>query len=272
LAPPAPKAGFSVPAAGWVHKEVGFTNTTVVSGPVAYRWAFGDGTTSTLASPAYVYDLPGEYTVALTATNLAGSDTATDAFTVYSEPAVDFTAAPLTGTYPLTVTFTSTATTIPPSDPTLVYLWQFGDGGSSHLPHPAHFYTEPGIYTVTLQVNNPAGGFALTRTSCITAYEPVKAGFVASPTVGIVPLAVHFADTSTGSVAAWEWAFGDGASSTLQYPSHTYTVTGVYTVSLTVRQAGGAALWPGGKDVLTRQQFVTVQVAHNVYLPWLLRN
>ena len=157
-------------------------------------------------------------------------------------------------------------------DPTLACLWQFGDGGSSRLPHPTHVYTKPGIYTVTLQVNNAAGGVTLTRTSCITAYAPVKAGFTASPTVGVAPLTVHFTDTSTGSVAAWEWAFGDGASSALRHPSHTYTVAGVYTVSLTVRQAGGAALWPGGTDVLTRQHFVTAQVAYNVYLPCLLHN
>jgi PKD repeat protein len=272
LAPPSPKVGFSVPAAGWVGQGIGFTNTTVVTGPVNYRWAFGDGTTSTLTSPTHVYNLPGEYTVALTATNLAGSDTATDTVTVYSKPAVDFAAAPLTGTYPLTVTFTSTATTTPLGDPTLAYLWQFGDGGSTRLPHPTYVYTKLGIYTVTLQVNNAAGGATLTRTSCITAYEPVKAGFTASPTVGVAPLTVHFTDTSTGSVAAWEWAFGDGASSALRHPSHTYTVAGVYTVSLTVRQAGGAALWPGGTDVLTRQHFVTVQVAYNVYLPCLLHN
>ncbi|HKY76464.1 MAG TPA: S8 family serine peptidase, partial [Acidimicrobiia bacterium] len=44
---------------------------------------------------------------------------------------------------------------------------------------------------------------------------------------------------SDGSITAWNWAFGDGASSTLQNPSHTYACSGTYTVSLRVTDDGG---------------------------------
>ncbi|MEN6517379.1 MAG: NosD domain-containing protein [Methanospirillum sp.] len=67
------------------------------------------------------------------------------------------------------------------------------------------------------------------------------ADFTAAPTAGTLPLQVLFTDTSAGSPASWAWSFGDGATSTLRSPNHTYAVTGAYTVSLTVRNAAGQA-------------------------------
>ncbi|MDD1667560.1 MAG: PKD domain-containing protein [Methanomicrobiales archaeon] len=65
------------------------------------------------------------------------------------------------------------------------------------------------------------------------------AGFTADPPSGAAPLTVSFTDTSTGSPAHWAWDFGDGTISSGQYPSHTYTTDGSYTVTLTVGSAVG---------------------------------
>lgn len=61
-----------------------------------------------------------------------------------------------------------------------------------------------------------------------------QASFSASPLSGEVPLTVGFTDTSTGDFDTWEWAFGDGGTSTDQHPTHEYTDSGVYTVTLTI--------------------------------------
>jgi PKD repeat protein len=65
------------------------------------------------------------------------------------------------------------------------------------------------------------------------------AAFSGAPTSGPAPHTVFFGDTSTGVFSSWSWSFGDGATSTLQNPSHTYTTSGSYPVSLTVQGAGG---------------------------------
>ena len=66
------------------------------------------------------------------------------------------------------------------------------------------------------------------------------AAFTANRTSGTAPLAVQFTDSSTNSPTSWSWTFGDGQTSNLQSPSHTYTAAGNYTVNLTARNAGGA--------------------------------
>ena len=56
-------------------------------------------------------------------------------------------------------------------------------------------------------------------------------------------LAANFTDTSTdpdGTVVAWSWVFGDGGTSTVQNPSHTYATGGTYNVTLTVTDNDGA--------------------------------
>ena len=73
----------------------------------------------------------------------------------------------------------------------------------------------------------------------ITAPPPVAA-FNAKPLNIQAPLPVDFTNLSTGSITSWSWNFGDGATSTVQNPSHTYDVPGTYSVSLTVTGPGGS--------------------------------
>jgi RHS repeat-associated protein len=161
-------------------------------------------------------------------------------------PVAAFSATPLSGMAPLTVTFTNESTNA--TD----YLWLFGDGITSTLTHPTHTYTVPDVYTVTLTATGPEGTDVLTRTNYINATESatVVADFTASPISGLAPLEVTFNNNSVDA-ATYLWQFGDGITSTLMHPVHSYTQSGVYTVTLT---ATGAT----GSDIKVRPNYIFV--------------
>ncbi|SYZ72446.1 Thermophilic serine proteinase (modular protein) [Candidatus Zixiibacteriota bacterium] len=83
------------------------------------------------------------------------------------------------------------------------------------------------------------------------ANNPPVAAFTGTPTSGTYPLTVAFTDQSTNSPTSWSWTFGDGGSSTLKNPSHTYTAAGTYTVTLTATNAYGS-------DSETKTGYITV--------------
>jgi len=246
-----PSANFSAtPLSGTTPLSVTFTDTS--TGSVAsWSWNFGDGGTSTQQHPVYVYNSAGPYTVALTVTGPDGSDTKTQTnYITVSAPApvANFSATPLSGTTPLSVTFTDTSTGSVAS-----WSWNFGDGGTSTQQHPVYVYNSAGPYTVALTVTGPDGSDTKTQTNYITVSAPAPvANFSAKPTSGRAPLAVQFKDTSTGTVNSWLWNFGDGGTSTLQNPDHTYATEGSYTVSLTVTG-------PGGSNTRNRTNYIKVR-------------
>lgn len=165
-----PVASFSAsPVEGDYPLTVNFTNTTTGKMP-DYLWDFGDGTNSTLKNPNHIYSIAGVYTVTLTATNSAGSDTftETDLITItIPETVADFTSDKTTGNIPLNVQFTDIS-----SGDNFQWLWNFGDGATSIVQNPAHVYTDAGTYTVTLSVTGSGGTDTETKTDFITVSEP----------------------------------------------------------------------------------------------------
>ena len=243
--PEIPIAGFSATStSGEVPLTIAFTDTSV--GAIdSYAWTFGDGATSSAQNPSHLYTTAGTYTVTLTVSNAGGSDTATCAGCVTvtdpppPPPIADFSAAPTSGEFPLLVTFTNSSSGTVDS-----YAWTFGDGGTSTDPNPTHTYTIPGIFTVVLQVSGPDGSDTTICFDCVTVFEPPPppapiADFATTPTSGENPLAVAFTDASLGVVDNYAWTFGDGGTSSVPNPTHTYMAAGIYTVTLTVNNAGG---------------------------------
>ncbi|MCP3914509.1 MAG: PKD domain-containing protein, partial [bacterium] len=85
----------------------------------------------------------------------------------YTAPLAQFVGSPTSGVAPLNVAFTNqSAGTITSR------LWNFGDGTTSSATNPAHLYTSPGTYTVSLTVSGPGGSDVRTRTNYITVSHP----------------------------------------------------------------------------------------------------
>jgi PKD repeat protein len=131
--------------------------------------------------------------------------------------------------------------------------WNFGDGANSSATSPAHVYTTPGTYTVTLTASGPGGNDAETKVGLVSVqFPPPVANFLAAPTSGVAPLSVQFTNTTSGTAQSFAWSFGDGASSSAASPAHVYATPGTYTVTLT-------ATGPGGADGETKLDLVHVQ-------------
>ncbi|MFH1254813.1 MAG: PKD domain-containing protein, partial [bacterium] len=155
---------------------------------------------------------------------------------VVTTPVASFTATPTSGSAPLNVQFTGSATNSPTS-----WSWDFGDGSSSTSQNTSHSYTAGGTYTVKLTATNAGGSNSTTQTVTVTVTTPPPvASFTATPTSGTAPLNVQFTGSATNSPTSWSWDFGDGSSSTSQNTSHSYTARGTYTVKLTATNAGGS--------------------------------
>ncbi len=160
----------------------------------------------------------------------------------------EFDAGPITGFKPLTVDFTDKSKGDPSS-----WSWDFGDGATSTEQNPTHTYDESGDFTVKLTVSNSEGSD--TDEEVIVVKDVVglcKAAFNVDKTAGFSPLEVKFIDISNGNPTSWAWDFGDGAASSLQNPTHTYQVPGIFTVKLTISADCGA-------DVITQTNLILVE-------------
>ena len=167
-------------------------------------------------------------------------------------------AGPMTGVVQAGYTFTATASPITATVP-VTYVWQAtgqspvtNTGGLSDTV--AFTWNTTGTQAITATAAN-AGG-TVTSTHVMSIYIPVQATFGAAPLAGQPPLTVVFTDTSTGSITSWLWDLGDGSTSltttgTLQLPTHTYALTGTFSVSLTVSG-------PGGSDTEVKTDYVRV--------------
>ena len=157
---------------GKVPLNVLFTDTSKGS-PTAWKWTFGDGKTSTIQNPTHKYSKAGSYTVSLTATNAAGSNTITkmDYIKVIEKPVADFTSNVTSGKVPLTIAFTDKSKGTPTS-----WTWNFGDGASSTEQNPKHQYLQEGKYKVTLTVTNAAGSNTTAKTDYIKLTTNTRPG------------------------------------------------------------------------------------------------
>jgi gliding motility-associated-like protein len=226
--------------------SIAFNNTSSGPGNVTYYWDFGDGTTSTAGSPQHVYTTTGNFTVKLAATSTAGcSDTSIKTDLFKFQNIASSILAPDGVCVNDTATFKNTSTPSPVSS-----VWDFGDGSKVTATDTVKVYTTPNTYTVKLY--NNYGYCTDSASKTINIFPRPKAGFTAPSTIHCQPpFTVTFQDQSANGVS-WQWDFGDGSTSTLQNPTHTYTDFGKYTVKLIVTNSSGCT------DTLKKDSLIKV--------------
>jgi PKD repeat protein len=130
-------------------------NTTPNTGNT-YDWNFGNGGSSTLPNPVYVYSTPGNYPVTLTATTTQGCvNSFSKTILVKPSPVVNFNAD--TGCINADYQFIDSST-VTGGLSISQWSWNFGDGSPfSPLQNPAHAYTATGNKSVSLTVTSSNG-------------------------------------------------------------------------------------------------------------------
>jgi len=161
-----------------------------------------------------------------------------------NNPPIASVNGPYTGTVGVPVPFSSAGTSDPDGD-TLTYAWDFGDTATSTAANPSHTYSSTGPFTVSLTVDDGNGGSDNAQTTATISVNNPPIASVNGPYTGMVGVPVSFSSAGTsdpdGHTLTYAWDFGDTGTSTAANPSHTYSSTGPFTVSLTVDDGNGGS-------------------------------
>lgn len=207
-------------------------------------WDFGDNAKPQEGNTlSHTYKYPGTYTLKLKLKNSYGPNMEKSwSITVYPFEIINRANISRTrGSVPLKINYNSAAQAN--GNPSyLKFLWDFGDGTTSQSSSGEHTYTRIGEYKVTLMVvddYHPRYEVKPWTQSVLVMPPLLTASAKAHPETGQYPLRVSFSSTlevdGTAPDLEYTWNFGDGGSASERYPSHTYSLPGIYKAKLTVR-------------------------------------
>ena len=223
-----------------VNKTMSFNDlSTPTTVPITnWTWNFGDGTQQSFTSSpfSHVYSLEGSYTVSLIVkdnVNCADTFAISNAVLITNPKAAFYADTFFCPSAPLQFTDTS-------SGVGLTYNWYFGDGGTSTLQNPTHNYPAGNSnYDVKFKIRDLAGcEDSVTKSGYIKIRKPVAAFSMIDSTGICLPLQTSF-NFQGSNYASFSWDFGDGATSSLESPSHFYSSYGTFFPKLYVEGPGG---------------------------------
>lgn len=219
---------------------INFSDSTLSDFPITnYHYEYGDGTSANFNSASaintHTYSTPGIYPVVLTANNNIGCSNKSD--TIWIEVGqiipLNFTFTPATICPGQTVNMTNLTPSIFPDS---IDGWHFSSDGellSSCQENPNGsfvFDDSVGIFDITLTADYNGCLSSLTQSNALTVLGPI-AGFDwfynCSDTMDVA-----FVNQSQG-FSSFLWDFGDGNTSTVNNPIHSYSNTGDYNVKIT---------------------------------------
>ena len=223
-----------------------FTNSSTGPGNLSYQWDFGDGGNSIIASPSHSYNTGGTFNVSLIVQSDVGCvDTLIRPAAVVMKDVQVSYSGPDSVCVNQPASFINSSNPLPNSS-----LWNFGDGSNSSQTNPAKTWTAAGLYQVKLLANYGTCSDSASKQVKVIALPIVN--FVGSDSTNCqAPFTVNFQDLSIGSTS-WNWDFGDGGTSTLKNPSHTYNSIGNFTVKLVVNNISGCS------DSLTKASYIKI--------------
>lgn len=219
-----------------LNQETTFSNNSVPQNNtiISWDWDFGDGTTATGPLAATTYTNHGIFDVSLTATTDSGcTATGSTQVQIFPNPEPAFTINNPEGCTPHDVFFFNQSTIA--TGQNALFNWDFGNGQTAAVPNPQQVFPDSGYYTVSLLVTSTDGCTAsFIQENAVRANITPVANFIQSnDKVSLLDAVVELTDASEHALA-WDWSLGDGTSTSIANPTHTYQEPGVYDILLTV--------------------------------------
>ena len=226
---------FTTPALICTASPIALTNSSTPQ-PTQSLWKFSDDNTAVPGTnTTHYFNRPGIFDVQLINTFGGCYDTVTKKVTVVSGSVVGGFLADKTSscTAPLTVNFEDTTTGA------VRWHWNFGTGraaDTANTKKASFTFTQARNYTVTLTVTNAAGCQTSVTKSINISPLNVTLGYTKSNSIhglyGCPGLTIKFKSFPENSIKTFRWDFGDGGTSTVAEPEHTFNEIGNYTVKL----------------------------------------
>lgn len=205
----------------------------------SWLWEFGDGTTSNDQNPHHTYPHDGTFHVCLTTHDNQGCSNQYCHDIIVTGTGVPVSCHALftiTNTNnPFEIHFTDASTS---ANTITSWLWDFGDGTTSHDQNMTHTFNHDGTYHVCLTIHDNQG---CTNQYCheITIQHNPPACHAEYSFHSDSTGSIQFTNTSTGTTphTTYAWNFGDGTSSTDENPHHHFDHPGHYTVCLFIHDS-----------------------------------
>ncbi len=212
---------------------------------INYSWNFEDGNLGSGETVTHSYGSAENYTVTLTVSDAAdNTDSETLNITVEQEPDTEPPVADAGSDQTVAVGEDFTLNGSGSSDNVGIvnYTWVY-DGNEYYGVELIHSFSEPGTYTITLNVSDEAANYD-TDTVSITVEDQTVPDAEANANKTVVkvgdPISLEAKDSSDNlNITSYSWEFGDGETATGEVVTHSYASTGNYTVTLTVSDAAG---------------------------------
>jgi gliding motility-associated-like protein len=190
-------------------------------------WNFGDGLSSSLFSPTHTFLNGGNFNVTLIGTSALTncSDTLSDLVTVIPKPIISLSPIQSVGCEPYEFSIVNNSQF---SD---FYSWNFGDGNTGVGQTPQHTYDTTGLLQGQLIASNFFNCIDSTNFYILVNPKPTSSFNLEHISRCTIPDTIKLINNSIGAIGS-NWSFGDGAVSTLNNPTHIYSLHGDYPISL----------------------------------------
>lgn len=219
--------------------------------PIGFVWNFGDGTSSTVTSPAQKCYPPGSYNIVLRSNDSKGCFSIDSHRINVTKVVANFTLSNNNVCREDSFCLTNTSTTQGIGG-NVTYSWNLGGNVVSSDTNPCYAYSTNGSRRISLRVS--MNGCTDTISKPITITDPITVNFTGTPLQKCVPpLTVNFTGSAPGaSVVQYNWGDNNNTCPTLNC-SYTYTRTGCYDVTLFATSPSGCV------SKIVKKNYVCIQ-------------